>query len=653
MRGSVYIIAFFLLIAFGCKDYKDQIDNLENEIDNLNDEIDNLENEIDNLNNNIKGLNDDIDNLLNGDISKLQSIISLYAAHNADKKITSARDSTINGKNYWIISFEDTHLVIALHKAIVTSLTKENNVYSIKLSDGNELVFNQLKKNLIPINGLTLLTPKLQLLKNTEVALEFRVNPSNAVFNYDVSSDSCRIALDQSGALTTYSYITAPDRFRLDRIEPVAGKSGQYRAFIRDKGKREAYNTTIALVINDIDENGDSVQISSVAIPFERKKDTGLPVVVIHTADAAQISDKVNWIPAEMTIDGISKFDDYKGTISIRGRGNSTWPLPKKPYAIKLDSKSEILGMPAHKRWVLLANYVDRTMIRNHLAFEVARRTDLEWTPRGKFVEVMLNDETIGNYYLCEQVRIDENRVNITEMKATDTGKDAITGGYLLELDSHFDEVNKFRSATFDLPVMIKEPDEETLQPAQFDYIRNYIDSLEILISSPQSRKYAEMLDDTTFIDWWIVMELATSHESYVPASFYVYKDRLGLLKAGPVWDFDLRTFGDDEGFVAKYADWIYNLLRDPVFCSKARSRWTHLAPSFIELGNQIDSIASSLKISSEVDTEIWPVSKRLNIPSFSPLNGDEFLPYDEAVKRLKTNYLNRVEKLTALMKTI
>ena len=133
----------------------------------------------------------------------------------------------------------------------------------------------------------------------------------------------------------------------------------------------------------------------------------------------------------------------------MRGRGNSTWNYPKNPYAFKLDDKAEILGMPKHKRWVLLANWMDRTLLRNRTSFQIAASTGLAWTPNGEFVEVILNGQHIGNYYLCEQVKIDENRLDINDPY---DAEDAYSGnpadyGYLLEADDSYDETWKFTTA--------------------------------------------------------------------------------------------------------------------------------------------------------------------------------------------------------------
>ncbi len=123
---------------------------------------------------------------------------------------------------------------------------------------------------------------------------------------------------------------------------------------------------------------------------------TGLPVISIDTPGGQPILSKEEWIEgATIRIDGAGRFDDIQAAAtSIRGRGNSTWEWPKKPYNIKLDAKAEVLGMPEHKRWCLLANYMDRTLLRNKTAYYLASQTSLDWTPRCEFAELILNGDT-------------------------------------------------------------------------------------------------------------------------------------------------------------------------------------------------------------------------------------------------------------------
>lgn len=374
---------------------------------------------------------------------------------------------------------------------------------------------------------------------------------------------------------------------------------------------------------------------------------TELPVVHIETPENVEITSKDIWTEGStISIHLPDGSIDYVGNMSIRGRGNSTWGYPKKPYAIKLDKKSKVLGMPKHKRWVLLANWMDRTLLRNSVAFEIARATDQEWVSRGKHVEVVLNEKHIGNYYLCEQIKIDENRVNIKEMTSEDIDSESITGGYLLEFDTNFDEVNKFYSKIFNLPVMLKDPDEEVLQTQQLEYITTYVNTIEELLSSENYLKVRDYLDINSFIDWWFIHELTLNGEPLHPKSSYMYKDRNAKLKAGPVWDFDWGTFRPLGGYCVKNAIWYSLLFKDPVFVQTVKVRWKNFKGSFENIIPFIDKQASLIKKSSDVNIKMWPIDYLL-------VNGDESLSFDEAVERMKNAYRERLDWLDAAINAL
>ena len=332
----------------------------------------------------------------------------------------------------------------------------------------------------------------------------------------------------------------------------------------------------------------------------------------------------------------------YDGAMSIKGRGNTTWTAPKKPYALKLDEKSEILQMPKHKRWVLLANYLDRTLMRNHIAFYLAQSEgiSLEWTPRGRFVEVVFNGKHRGSYYLCEQIKIDENRVNIHENEPED-----IDGGYLLEWDVAYDEVNKFRTPVFDFPVMLKEPDEEDLTPAQFDFIQEYICQTEKVLTQDnfaESGLYKERIDIDTFIDYWIINEVTGNGESNWPKSVYMYKDMGGKLKAGPIWDYDYATFGKAyDDFHNLRSVWNRQLFQDPSFVQRAQERWALLRPEFEKALEEIDRSADLIRLSAEANEKLWPIGH-------SDVNGDETLSFQEAVDKMRNGLAERLEWIDA-----
>lgn len=377
--------------------------------------------------------------------------------------------------------------------------------------------------------------------------------------------------------------------------------------------------------------------------------DTGLPIVFINTPGRADITSKKDWMEnASITIKKADGSIDYcDDALQIRGRGNSSWTMPKKPYALKLSDKAEILGMPQHKRWILLANWMDRTLMRNAIAFHISSLTGLEWTPHGECVEVVLNGKHIGNYYLCEQIKVDKNRVNITKMKETDTDGEAVTGGFLVELDTHFDEINKFKSATKSLPYMFKDPDETLLQPAQFSYFENYINAMEEKLYSNDwlaNREYANYMDLTSFVDWWFVHELMMNDEPAHPKSCYMHKDRAGKLKAGPVWDFDYSTLTPNEIsiWIAKSDLYYERLFSDPEFVTLVKERWAMFKTKFDTVPEYIRSVASKIKVSNEINYNMWPLSEHTS----GSVNSDKDLSFDEAIDRLIWSYMAKLSWL-------
>ncbi|MBQ0089061.1 MAG: CotH kinase family protein [Prevotellaceae bacterium] len=369
---------------------------------------------------------------------------------------------------------------------------------------------------------------------------------------------------------------------------------------------------------------------------------TGLPIVDITTCDSTDITSKDLWKNnCKMLIVNPNGTIDYNGNISIKGRGNSTWSYPKKPYSIKLDKKDKVLGMPKHRRWCLLANWADRTLMRNAIAFEISRNTGLKWTPRGKFVEVVLNGKHIGNYYLCEQIKIDEHRVNITNADTSVTSGNRLSGGYIFELDINFDEKFKFKPTITQWPWMFKDPDE--VNTAQYDYIVNYVNKMDSALIIPErfkSREFEKYMDLESFADSWFVYELTMNSEISHPKSYMMYKDINGKMTSGPVWDFDYYTFvpQSTNTFCAKYL--YYSVLfDDPQFISLVKKRWNLYKDKFrTAIPAFIDKTKRELELSNSLNSDMWPIT--------ISVNGDETLNFDEAVERLKSAYLNKLEWL-------
>ena len=368
---------------------------------------------------------------------------------------------------------------------------------------------------------------------------------------------------------------------------------------------------------------------------------SGLPVVIINTPNQATIPSKhENWLEeATITILNPDGSEDYAGTTNIRGRGNTTWDYPKKPYALKLDEKAEILGMPKHKRWVLLANWMDRTLLRNRVAFQIALSTGMAWNPHGEFVDVVLNGKHIGNYYLCEHIKVDKKRVNIAELDGDATEGEGITGGFIMELDVYYDEVYKFKSAVKELPYMFKDPDEVNAQ--QFAYMQNYVNVMEASIYNDEelaAGKFMEYMDIDSYIDWWFVHELTENGEPGHPKSTYMYKEQSGKLFAGPAWDFDWGTFRIGTGFTIKHALYYPRLFQNVTFVSRVKERWALLKPKFEKISDFIESEGERIKQSEKMNHILWPITQSVN--------GDESMTFEKAIQRMKAAYEEKLQWL-------
>lgn len=414
---------------------------------------------------------------------------------------------------------------------------------------------------------------------------------------------------------------------------------------------------------------------------------SGLPLLVLTTDDGTDIVSKDIWKPGRFKLDpqGNVGITELTGVTEIRGRGNSTWNMPKKPFALKLDKKADgvFMGMSPHKRWAVLANYADKTGIRNRVTFEIGKHTKLAWTPDSRYVEVILNGKILGNYLLTEQIKIDPKRVNIQEIDNTETNAQKITGGWLLEIDRYYNlgESRYFRPTISQLPVIVKEP--EDANEVQMNYIKSFFENLDKLIfptlpkdlpyheqnahlaGTPDSTLYHQYLDIGSFIDFWIVQEVVVNGDSRLPGSIYMYKDVNGKLCAGPLWDFDQTTFlGSNSWIHYNYVPNVYDyttlfrrsimyaqLFKDVKFKARAKKRWGELynylyneVPKFMDQEHAI--IAKSLDlnwidIGENENQGIWSLSE--DDKTTGGRNHDKHLQSAAAVAKMKSQYLQRV----------
>ncbi len=278
---------------------------------------------------------------------------------------------------------------------------------------------------------------------------------------------------------------------------------------------------------------------------------TNLPTVSIHTKDGVIPYDKVHEIASHFTIisDNGTRILSEPG--STRERGNASRTFPKKPYRIKFDKKQQVLDAPAKaKKWTLINNYGDKTLMRNLLAFELSRRLGMPYTPYGTAVDVLLNGEYKGCYQLCDQIQVHQHRVNITEMTPQDNSGSALTGGYFLEIDAYANQEKSWFRSVMSNPVTIKSPDEDSITSAQRDYIIQHYNRMENDMNG--------YLDKNTFLRHFLVGELSGNIDTYW--SVFMYKQRDDdIIYTGPVWDFDLAFDNDQRVYpVCNKSDFLY-----------------------------------------------------------------------------------------------
>ena len=348
--------------------------------------------------------------------------------------------------------------------------------------------------------------------------------------------------------------------------------------------------------------------------------DLVLPVLRIDTNGAAPIVDRENYVPGTITLDpNGSSFAPYTGTMGIRGRGNSTWTYSKKPYRVKLDTKSALMGLPAERDWALLANAVDESQLRTYAAMQASEMTDLPYTPAVRHVEVVLNGQYNGVYVLTEHQEIGSDRVDITEMEDTDNSGVEVTGGYRLEIDFRLEENNEpgWRTGR-NVPLVIKDPDPAT--PEQRNYIRGFIADFESALFGPNFADpvngYRKYLDVDSFVDHYLVQELTRNQDVFAASTFFTKERGDDLLRSGPVWDFDrsMGTAGGQpgvdqgpEGFRARIrGTWPPRLFRDPALVQQVAQRWQELRGDFATLPALLLAEGAELRPAIENDLVRW-----------------------------------------------
>lgn len=378
---------------------------------------------------------------------------------------------------------------------------------------------------------------------------------------------------------------------------------------------------------------------------------TNLPTLSYHTYSGIEPYDKVHELESEMCLiyDEGTRIQEYPVLARERGNGSRYEAFLKRPYRIKFnDGKSHhmLKGSPLQspskaKKWTLLPNWREKTLMRNNIAFEMSRRLGLSYTPWIQNVDVIVNGEYKGNYQLCDQVTVDPNRVDITELFPDDNEEPFISGGYLLEITSPGEQYH-FSSNRGGIPVDVKSPDENDITSQQFSYIRDAFNEMESRLWSSDymnpDEGYRSRLDLESFLRYFLVGEFAGNNDAMW--SLYLYKEREDdLFHFGPVWDFDLSMDNDQRSYPANgKPDWLFNygsavtgirdfvrrILSDPYANERLSSIWAETrrskAFSVDSLWAFVDSLGVVLDESQKLNFTRWDnLGQLLTLQQFAP----------------------------------
>lgn len=337
---------------------------------------------------------------------------------------------------------------------------------------------------------------------------------------------------------------------------------------------------------------------------------TNIPTLYIDTDPyVEEITSKTDYLKASLRYipygDGT---DTLVSEVNIRGRGNTTWLYPKKPYRLKFDKKQSIGGLRKAKSFVLLANFLDNTMLKDAIAYKMADLLGMPFANGAKPVNLVFNRRYRGTYILTEKTGINAGSVDIDE-----------TTGILWELDTYFDEDYRFVSDTYGIPCMAKDPD--FMEIADGDSLaadsiwRHWKEDLNHTISNATGENWEDFFDAEQMVKFVLVNNLMANHEISFPKSVKLYKEHIdGKYKMGPVWDFDW-TLGYNltvsTPYLVNLETGSYDFFR-PIFQSKTfqqafREEFIRFRDELLPaLFDYIDSMAKEVRTAAYQDAAIW-----------------------------------------------
>ena len=386
-----------------------------------------------------------------------------------------------------------------------------------------------------------------------------------------------------------------------------------------------------------------------------------IPVVCIDTKDGKDIVTKEYYVDATISIDtaGVDGwylpegFEDLEPTsMLIKGRGNSTWKWEKKPYKFKFDSKVSIFGLEKSKKWVLLANYSDYSLMRNYITMESAKVLSNQLSPFSQYpVNLFVNGEYRGVYSIGEDHNVGTGRIELSDNNGLpDTS-------FLLEIGGYDEDEDILDKTVLYTSLVrwcsIESPEDNEITQEQADFIIDYINRTDAAVIALDG--YEDYIDVDALIDWFIANELFYNLESCFNRSCFMTKEPGEKLVMGPLWDYDLamgnlyNDFGrydiwaclaQEYGYI--YDNWMCYLMEDPNFRAKLKVRWDEVKNELFDTAiGLIDRMGETLSTSAEYNFTVWNIlGTRVVAPQ--PKSIVNLKTYEDNVKYIRDFVTNR-----------
>lgn len=385
----------------------------------------------------------------------------------------------------------------------------------------------------------------------------------------------------------------------------------------------------LAILLGSCFWNGTEDEPSYLPLDDSEYPYANLPRVVIETEDFSEIRDAETEFPARLQIYGDTSAISEVYDLTVRGRGNSSAKMPK--YGLKLEFKDKVkmFDMPKNRDWALVANYGDKTHLRNYMMSRISEWLGASYTPRMQFVELYLNRKYMGLYLFTETVKVSKNRVNIAENDSS----------FLFEKEDSKKIDDPFITTNFGYSFHVKSP--KNLKESSAALLQEHLNNFEYyLYGGAFGNRMKSWLDMQDYLLYYWVQEYSKNEDGSFARSVFMTWEKGGTIHFGPLWDFDL-AFGNAsreqnkaaENWYIRTQRWNRLIFNDPYVVSLAGDYWQEHESLFRDLIDSIPLYRGIISKAVKNEYKRWPILQNTENWALK----DPYDSYDEAIEAMVT----------------